>query len=54
MQETSITGGDRGLSSSLKIATIEVKGWVTKIQFQRRLRREQMNHPPFHRIALWV
>jgi hypothetical protein len=42
------------LSSSPKIATIEIKGWVTKIQFQRRrLTREQMHHPPFHQIALW-
>jgi hypothetical protein len=32
-----------------------VKGWITKIQFQKgRLTREQMHHPPFHWIALWV
>jgi hypothetical protein len=43
------------LSFSWEIATTKVKGWVTKIQFQRqRLTREQMHHPPFHLIALWV
>jgi hypothetical protein len=41
--------------SPQKIAATEVKGWVTKIQFYRgRLTREQMHHPPFHWIALWV
>jgi hypothetical protein len=44
-----------GLSFSWKIATAEVKGWVIRIQFQRRrLTRGQMHHPPFHQIALWV
>jgi hypothetical protein len=39
----------------LGIATTEIKGWVTKIQFQRgRLTREQMLYPPFQPIALWV
>jgi hypothetical protein len=54
MQETSSSGG-RGiggmLSFSQEIATTEVrvKGWVTKIQFQRgRLTREQMQ------ITLWI
>jgi hypothetical protein len=45
------------LSSPLKIATTEDKEWVTKIQFQReymRLTREQMHHPPFYQIALWL
>jgi hypothetical protein len=43
------------LRFSWEIATTEVKGWVAKIQFQRgRLTREQMHHPPFHQIALWV
>jgi hypothetical protein len=47
--------GSRGLSLSLEIATTKVKGWVTKIQLQRgRLTREQMHHPPFHQIVLWV
>jgi hypothetical protein len=32
IQETSSTGG---LSFSWEIASTEVKGWVTKIQFQR-------------------
>jgi hypothetical protein len=45
-----------GLSFSQKMATTKVKEWITKkIQFQRgRLTREQMHHPPFHWIALWV
>jgi hypothetical protein len=48
-----VVGGE--LSSSLKIVTTEVKGRVTKIQFKRgRLTREQMHHPPFHQIALWL
>jgi hypothetical protein len=46
---------NRGFSFSWEIATTEVKGWITKIQFQRgRLTRKQMHHPPFHQIALWV
>jgi hypothetical protein len=54
MQKTSSTGG-RVLSFSREIATTRIKGWVTKLQFQRgRLTGEQMHHPPFHRIALWV
>jgi hypothetical protein len=54
MQKTSTTGVGEGLSFSLEIATTEVKGWVTKIQFQRgRLIREWMYHTPFHQIALW-
>jgi hypothetical protein len=54
MQETSSIGVGV-LSSSLKTATTEVKGWVTKIQFQRgRLTREQMHHLPFYWIALWL
>jgi hypothetical protein len=48
-----VFGRGWGLSSSLRIATAEGKGWITKIQFQtRRLTIEQMNHPPFHQIAL--
>jgi hypothetical protein len=40
---------------SWEIATIKFKGWLTKIQFQRgRLTREEMHHPPFHWIGLWV
>jgi hypothetical protein len=48
--------GGRGLLSfSQEIPTTKVKGWVTKIQFQReRLKKEQKHHPPFHQIALWV
>jgi hypothetical protein len=43
------------LSFSKEIATTEVKGSITKIQFQRgRLTREQMHHPPFHQIAFCV
>jgi hypothetical protein len=43
------------LSFSQEIDTTKVKGWVTKIQFQRgRLKREQKDYPPFRQIALWV
>jgi hypothetical protein len=43
------------LSFSWEIDATEVKGLVTKIQFQRgRLTTEQIHHPPFHQIALWV
>jgi hypothetical protein len=41
MQETSSTGGQGRLSFSWEIGTSEVKGWVTKIHFQRgRFTRE--------------
>jgi hypothetical protein len=48
MQKTSSSGvGGEGVEFSQEIATTEVKGWVTKIQFQRgRLTREQMHYPP--------
>jgi hypothetical protein len=48
-------GGGWYLSSSWEIVTTKVKGWMTKIQFQRgRLTREQLHHPPFHWIVHWV
>jgi hypothetical protein len=43
------------MSFSQETATTEMKELVTKIQFKRgRLTREQMQHSPFHWIALWV
>jgi hypothetical protein len=43
------------LSFSWEIDTTEVKGWITKNPVLKgRLRREQMHHPPFLWIALWV
>jgi hypothetical protein len=45
--------GIRKFELFLGIATTKVKGWITKIQFQRgRLTREHMHHPPFHQLAL--
>jgi hypothetical protein len=53
MQETSSTGDV--LAFPEKIAKTKVKGCVPKIRFQRgRLTTEQIHHPPFHWIALWV
>jgi hypothetical protein len=43
------------LSFSQETVITEIKGWITKIQFQRgKLLREQMHHPLFHQTALWI
>jgi hypothetical protein len=53
-KKTSSTGEWRGVELFPGNSHTEVKGRVTKIQFQRgRLTRDQMHHPPFHQIALW-
>jgi hypothetical protein len=45
-----------GLSFSWEIVTTEVKGWITKKFSSKggRLPREQMHHPLFPWIALWL
>jgi hypothetical protein len=41
-----------GLRSFLKISTTKVKGWITKIQFQRRKLTREDTSSTFHQIAL--